>query len=363
MDASASEALKAGQTWEALARQVEAFLQAWEQRATPPDVVEFLPDGPVAMRRLLLFELIKVDLDYRWSRGRSPRTVGAYLADFHDLAPDGPPCDLLYEEYHVRKRAGDLVEPADYLKRYPDRAEELVRLLGLEAPHLSSAMCVTPPPETVEVGATLDDFDLLALLGKGAFARVFLARQRSMSRLVALKVSADGGERSRKRWPSSIIRTSFGFTTSAYSAIKACVCSICNTFRAARCRPRPSWRSPRRKRNAAEERCCAPWTGPSRRAASRRRSSRVLRERLAGWTWPETVCWLGARLAEALDYAHSHGVLHRDVKPANVLLTAEECIKAGGLQRQFQLQARRRQPRRVLRRQSGVYVARAVGGI
>src|SRR5262249_5520868 len=34
----------------------------------------------------------------------------------------------------------------------------------------------------------------------------------------------------------------------------------------------------------------------------------------------EAVCWLGARLAEALAHAHGKGILHRDIKPANILL-------------------------------------------
>ena len=49
----------------------------------------------------------------------------------------------------------------------------------------------------------------------------------------------------------------------------------------------------------------------------------VNRQRFAAMTWPETVCWLGVRLAEALESAHRLGVLHRDVKPANVLLGAD----------------------------------------
>jgi len=43
----------------------------------------------------------------------------------------------------------------------------------------------------------------------------------------------------------------------------------------------------------------------------------------AAMSWPQAVCTLGAKLAHALDYAHGQGVLHRDVKPANVLLTSE----------------------------------------
>jgi serine/threonine protein kinase len=44
------------------------------------------------------------------------------------------------------------------------------------------------------------------------------------------------------------------------------------------------------------------------------------REALARMDAVEATAWLGARLAEALDFAHHHGVLHRDIKPANILV-------------------------------------------
>jgi serine/threonine-protein kinase len=44
---------------------------------------------------------------------------------------------------------------------------------------------------------------------------------------------------------------------------------------------------------------------------------------------PERVARLVAQVARALHYAHEHGVTHRDVKPANILLSADGAVKVG----------------------------------
>lgn len=48
---------------------------------------------------------------------------------------------------------------------------------------------------------------------------------------------------------------------------------------------------------------------------------------LADKSWPEVTCQLGMELAQALHYAHGQNILHRDVKPANVLLAANGTAK------------------------------------
>ena len=60
--------------------------------------------------------------------------------------------------------------------------------------------------------------------------------------------------------------------------------------------------------------------------------------RLAAAGWPETVCRLGVQLAQALDHAHRQGVLHRDVKPANVLLAADGSPKLADFNISFSTQ-------------------------
>src|SRR5206468_10295302 len=45
-------------------------------------------------------------------------------------------------------------------------------------------------------------------------------------------------------------------------------------------------------------------------------------ETLRRLSYVDAVLWLAVRLADGLAFAHAHGIVHCDVKPANVLLTA-----------------------------------------
>src|SRR5437879_2242547 len=55
--------------YDLLAEHVERFIEAWDSPNGPPALVDFLPRGSAAVRRLGLIALIKVDLEYRQQRG------------------------------------------------------------------------------------------------------------------------------------------------------------------------------------------------------------------------------------------------------------------------------------------------------
>jgi len=311
-----------------LARQLDAFVEAWESAATPPDLKPFLPDSG-EIRRLTLVELIKVDLEYRWLSRGCPKRVLEYFAEFPELLQGRIPCDLIYEEFHIRKQSGQVVSANEYLHAFPGHSAEIASILNIEQAYESSSFYRRAKQERVEgiaAGDTIDDFELVAELGVGAFAKVFLARQKSMQRMLAVKISADQGTEpqtlaqldhdhivrvfDQRLLPERKLRLLY-MQYIAGGTLQQVIQRVRQTP--------PAERTGALILDVVDE-------GLDKRGDTRPTLS-PSRHWLATATWPEAVCWIGSRLARALDYAHKRGVLHRDVKPANVLLTAEPSPK------------------------------------
>ncbi|MQY17187.1 serine/threonine-protein kinase [Nocardia macrotermitis] len=323
---------RATATQTALTTLVAHFSAEWRGADSPPDLSAHLPADP-SLRRSALIELIKVDLHERWRRTDDALRLADYRAQFPELADTPLPPDLIYEEITARSRHHE-VDLTEYEHDYPTQMARITAdsgpsTLARDAPDRDnprSTVLADPTAldalDTINPGATVGDFDLLLPLGQGAFARVFLARQRSMSRMVAVKISHDRGAE-----PQTLAQLDHDHIVRVFDQrqitdqrLKLMYMqyvpggTLLGVLRMMR-------RTPPAERNGTlllEAVDAATTTGgilePQRSPA---------RAELEQLSWPETVAWLGSRLAAALDYANRRGVLHRDIKPANVLLTAD----------------------------------------
>jgi serine/threonine protein kinase len=184
----------------------------------------------------------------------------------------------------------------------------------------SPAVPASSPRGLPGPGQRVDDFELLVLLGTGSFARVFLARQVSLDRQVALKVSLNRGQEARTLASlehDHIVRVFSEVVDPQRDLRLLCMQYVAGTtleqiITALSALPREQ-----RNGQALLDAVARLASGP---AATLDLAALRDRELLGELDLVETVCWIGARLAEALAHAHGLGVLHRDIKPANILV-------------------------------------------
>ncbi|MGE3820297.1 MAG: protein kinase [Isosphaeraceae bacterium] len=270
------------------------------------------------------FDALLAEFTARWERGERPR-----IQDYLDrIRPDRPDdlVTLIYREFCLADAHGLEPNPDEYLSRYPEQAEALTRVFGIH--DMLSSSCLrrwdTQGCEPLPVpGAQIGPYHLLRVLGEGGFARVFLAEQADLDdRLVVVKVSSrvtpEARLLARVEHPN-IVNVLWHSLVEDGALQILCMPFLGGATLAAILAERK--RGGRRPTQGADLLALMDRVSP--REYVREVQFRPNRDLIEAISYPRACAWIVARLAEALDFAYAKGVLHGDVKPSNVLLTAD----------------------------------------
>jgi serine/threonine protein kinase/WD40 repeat protein len=240
----------------------DRFEQAWKS-GPPPRIIDYLGDTIGEERTVLLRELAKIDLERR-------------------------------------SKAGERCSWAEYLRMFPELAGEENDLLSIVT--AEGKTLVAPPPSASQslppqgcfhssqsLGLpSIEGFEILCEVGRGGMGTVYKARQMRLKRVVALKVLRAPVEADPKRRAR--------FRTEAEATARLQHPNIAQLYEIG-------------EQDGNPYLVIEYIEGGS------------LGDRLRGKPQPpRQAAELIASLARAMHYAHELGVVHRDLKPDNILL-------------------------------------------
>jgi eukaryotic-like serine/threonine-protein kinase len=252
-----------------------------------------------------------------WERGERV-TAAALLEQHPELEPEAA-IRLIFEETCLRREAGLEVDTAQIVRRYPQWGDELQALFDCDRLLRPSGAVAGYPL----VNETLGPFLIVDELGRGASGRTYLATEGTLAdRPVVVKVIS--GDQDEHLALAGLRHTHIVPLFSEHSFPGQGLRVLCMPYLGGAslseilqdlaCTPL-SLRSGKLVVEIIDRR--------TRPTLTRLPADGPFRRGLEQAPYVSAVLWIAACVADALHYTHERGLVHMDIKPSNVLITAE----------------------------------------
>jgi len=250
----------------------------------------------------LRFNVIVSEKTVEQQRSRASTEVTARSPLTPQDTAERDPLDLIAEEFAELCRRGQTPSVTDFVVRYPEHAEDLANLLPAVGQMESLKRLRRPPTDVLplleNMPARIGDYKIVREIGRGGMGIVFEAEQASLGRKVALKILPSAAR--------SDVDKRERFLREAQAAARLHHTNIVPVFGVGEDGGVPYYVM-QYIRGCGLDDIVHGWKSSPEHSVVKPREWR-------------TFARLTACAADALDYAHREGILHRDVKPGNLLL-------------------------------------------
>ena len=286
--------------------EVNRICDSYEQSlstAEPQDVKSIVESYEGSSKSLLLRELLKIEIEHRKRKGADP-DAQEYVDQFPD---DVDLVHSIFDETQAIEPTAFVSTPRSNLAQSgltqpiqcprclaPIDSVDGRDVTDIQCPgcgHVFRPEVAATNSPTTDTDTTIDHFDLIQQLGAGGFGSVWKARDMQLDRDVAIKIPR------REHIKTHEVEM---FLREARTVAKLDHPNIVPVYYVGSSSSYPCYLVTKLIR------------GDSLHASLEKQKLSV-----------EASTNLVAAVADALHYAHTHGVIHRDIKPGNILLDAD----------------------------------------